>query len=158
MAGPWLIRKAAVRSGSIDRRSLVVGGWAASEAIRVESGPSASERVDEVNSPSFRKFFTSYALNHHLQKCYPCSRAVAHHRDNLVMASEPIKGTASYFPSIEKKYGRSIDAWLLMVRKRLPAKHMELVAILKNEHGMGHGHANALVAHAVQQMRGKPSG
>ncbi|MDB5712499.1 MAG: hypothetical protein JWL96_4569 [Sphingomonas bacterium] len=74
------------------------------------------------------------------------------------MASEPIKGTASYFPSIEKKYGRSIDAWLLMVRKRLPAKHMELVAILKNEHGMGHGHANALVAHAVQQMRGKPSG
>ena len=65
------------------------------------------------------------------------------------MAEEPAKGPASYFPSIEKKYGRPITEWQELVRQKLPAKHMELVAILKNEHGMGHGHANAVVAHTL---------
>ncbi len=27
------------------------------------------------------------------------------------------------------------------------AKHGEMVAMLKNDHEMGHGHANAIVAH-----------
>jgi hypothetical protein len=27
------------------------------------------------------------------------------------------------------------------------ARHSEMVAMLKNDHGMGHGHANAIVAH-----------
>jgi hypothetical protein len=63
-----------------------------------------------------------------------------------------VKGPASYFPSIEKKYGRPIEEWLDVVRamaaERPEAKHMELVTALKEEHGMGHGHANAVVAHA----------
>ncbi|GGD48139.1 DUF4287 domain-containing protein [Aurantiacibacter arachoides] len=61
--------------------------------------------------------------------------------------TEKTKGPASYFPSIEKTYGQPIDHWLAIIRARKPAKHMELVAMLKNEHGLGHGHANALVAH-----------
>ena len=61
------------------------------------------------------------------------------------------KGPASYFPSIEKKYGKPIEEWQSVVRQNLPAKHMELVAILKNEHGMGHGHANAIVAYVLAQ-------
>ncbi|GJE72034.1 DUF4287 domain-containing protein [Methylorubrum podarium] len=65
------------------------------------------------------------------------------------MSHEPIKGPASYFPSIEKKYARPIGEWQQLVRDRLPAKHMELVKILKEEHGMGHGHANAIVAHVL---------
>lgn len=69
------------------------------------------------------------------------------------MADEPIKGPASYFPSIEKKYGRPISEWKDVVRKHYPAKHMELVAVLKTDHGMGHGHANAIVAHTLAEDR-----
>lgn len=65
------------------------------------------------------------------------------------MADEPIKGPASYFPSIEKKYGKPIAEWQAIIRQRMPAKHMELVSMLKTEHAMGHGHANALVAHTL---------
>ena len=57
-----------------------------------------------------------------------------------------VKGPASYFPSIEKTYGKPIDHWM-KVLDGLPAqKHMEQVATLKSKHGLGHGHANALVA------------
>ncbi|WP_377839003.1 DUF4287 domain-containing protein [Bosea sp. UC22_33] len=67
------------------------------------------------------------------------------------MSEQSLKGPASYFPSIEKKYGRPIAEWKAMVRARLPAKHMDLVAMLKTEHGMGHGHANAIVAHTLAE-------
>lgn len=63
------------------------------------------------------------------------------------MASEEsAKGPASYFPSIEKKYGKPIAHWMEVLGKAGPLKHMELVNLLKNEHQLGHGHANALVA------------
>lgn len=65
------------------------------------------------------------------------------------------KGPASYFPSIEKTYGRPIAEWQEVVRKHYPAAHMQLVAVLKNEHGMGHGHANAVVAHTLAEDRPK---
>ncbi|MFE3204358.1 DUF4287 domain-containing protein [Embleya sp. NPDC055664] len=62
------------------------------------------------------------------------------------MSDKP-KGPAAYFPSIEEKYGRPIEEWLGLVRSSPLTKHMELVSWLKSEHGLGHGHANALVAH-----------
>ncbi|GGU75469.1 hypothetical protein GCM10010275_07240 [Streptomyces litmocidini] len=63
------------------------------------------------------------------------------------MSENAVKGPASYFPSIEKKYGRPVSEWLGVVRASPLATHMELVSWLKAEHGLGHGHANALVAH-----------
>jgi hypothetical protein len=65
------------------------------------------------------------------------------------MMTEKIKGPASYFPSIEKTYGRPIGEWQDLVQKHAPARHMELVNMLKSEHKMGHGHANAIVAHTL---------
>jgi hypothetical protein len=64
--------------------------------------------------------------------------------------TQKVQGPASYFPSIEKTYGRPIEEWQAIVRAApgygAGAKHMQLVALLKDEHRMGHGHANAIVA------------
>lgn len=57
-----------------------------------------------------------------------------------------VPGPRSYFPAIETTYGRSIAAWMTLLPDAGTTKHGELVNWLKAEHGMGHGHANALVA------------
>lgn len=59
---------------------------------------------------------------------------------------EKIKGPASYFPSIEKKYGFPVSHWFDLLKGKKDLKHMEMVTWLKSEHGLGHGHASALVA------------
>ncbi|GAA1220626.1 DUF4287 domain-containing protein [Kitasatospora nipponensis] len=63
----------------------------------------------------------------------------------------PLKGPASYFPSIEEKYGRPIEQWKEAIRTSPLTRHGELVGWLKSEHGLGHGHANALVAHTLAE-------
>jgi Domain of unknown function (DUF4287) len=62
-----------------------------------------------------------------------------------------VSGPASYFPSIEKKYGKPIAELKTLIRASGIAKHMEIVNWLKTQHGMGHGHANALVAHTLAE-------
>ena len=64
-------------------------------------------------------------------------------------AEEKVSGPASYFPSIEKKYGHPIQHWLDLVQQQKNKKHMEIVNWLKTEHQMGHGHANAIVAYVL---------
>ncbi len=63
------------------------------------------------------------------------------------------KGPASYFPSIEKKYGLPIAHWFDLLQSCAGMKHIEMVAWLKTEHGMGHGHANAIVAHWMASQK-----
>jgi hypothetical protein len=64
------------------------------------------------------------------------------------MSTEKVTGPASYFPSIEKKYGMPISHWKSLLTA-MPAgtRHSDMVAMLKTDHAMGHGHANAIVAH-----------
>ena len=61
--------------------------------------------------------------------------------------SEKAKGPASYFPSIEEKYGKPMEHWFKQLNKVKSKTHMEQVAFLKTEHEMGHGHANAMGAY-----------
>ena len=67
--------------------------------------------------------------------------------------NEKPKGPASYFPSIEEKYGHPIEYWLDIVRRLDGMKHMEMVSRLKTEHGLGHGHANAIVAYVLANSK-----
>jgi len=57
-----------------------------------------------------------------------------------------VTGPKSYFPSIERTYGQPIDHWMRELDTVGDLRHMEQVAFLKDTHGLGHGHANALVA------------
>ena len=62
-----------------------------------------------------------------------------------------VKGPASYFPLIEEQSGHLISYWKQAVRASQHSRHKELVEQLKDEHGMGHGHANAIVADTLSE-------
>ena len=71
----------------------------------------------------------------------------------MAAEGDKAKGPASYFPSIERTYGRPIGEWLDLIRTRSGEAHMQRVEWLKREHGMGHGHANAVVAHVMAEEK-----
>lgn len=74
----------------------------------------------------------------------------------VIAPGEKVKGPASYFPSIEKTYGRPVQEWIDLVAPRLEAgeAHMQVVEGLKAEHHLGHGHANAIVAWVKAKLAG----
>jgi hypothetical protein len=45
--------------------------------------------------------------------------------------------------------------WFDQIRDKLDLPHMAVVAFLKDTHAMGHGHANAIVAHQLAAKKGK---
>ena len=57
----------------------------------------------------------------------------------------PTQGPASSVPSIEQTYGRTIAEGQKIIAECGLQKHLAIVGHPKSEHGMGHGHANALV-------------
>ena len=44
---------------------------------------------------------------------------------DLPMAEKKVTGPASYFPSIEKKYGKPIEHWMKELKKVSKLAHME---------------------------------
>lgn len=65
--------------------------------------------------------------------------------------TERVTGPASYFPSIEKRYGKPVGYWLDLINASPLTRHKPLVDWLKADHGIGHGHATALVGYALAQ-------
>lgn len=70
--------------------------------------------------------------------------------------SEKVSGPASYFPSIERSYGRTIAEWKAAMRASGLQTNKQLVEWLKAEHGFGHGHAAAITHHFLNE--GTPRG
>lgn len=68
--------------------------------------------------------------------------------------TDKAKGPASYFPSIEKTYGQPIQHWFDQIAPLLDQPHMKIVDFLKATHALGHGHANAIVAHQLAKQKG----
>jgi len=60
---------------------------------------------------------------------------------------------ASYFPVIEKRYGKPMSHWHREMRKVSGLKYPEQMAFLQEQHGFSRAHANAL----VQYSRGSTS-
>jgi len=65
--------------------------------------------------------------------------------------NERLHGPATYFPSIEAKYGRTIKQWKAVMRASGLTSHKDLVEWLKREYGFGHGHATAITAHLLAE-------
>ena len=51
---------------------------------------------------------------------------------------------------LEEKTGKTLDAWVKIVRKENFAKHGQIISFLKSEHSFTHGYAN-LVAHKARE-------
>lgn len=71
------------------------------------------------------------------------------------MATDAIKSAMeSQMKNLEAKTGRKLDEWFRIVNESGLQKHGELVSMLKEKYGLGHGNANMLVHHAKQSHAG----
>ena len=61
---------------------------------------------------------------------------------------------ANQVANIEKSTGRTLAEWIEIVRASGLEKHGQAVAMLKSEHGMGHGNANLVVIKAREADAG----
>jgi len=63
------------------------------------------------------------------------------------------EGLRTQVRNIETRYGRPVDAWTELIRSSGLAKHGEIVAMLKSDHGMSHGDANRVALIALDAIR-----
>jgi hypothetical protein len=68
------------------------------------------------------------------------------------MAKSPEDGMASLHRNLLEKTGKSIDEWAGIARETGLAKHKEIVAHLKAEHGLSHGYTNQIALNALKAV------
>ena len=59
--------------------------------------------------------------------------------------------TATMIANYPARTGRSLDEWVALVRSSGPARHGEIMTLLKTEHGMSHGFANLVALTALKR-------
>ncbi len=64
-----------------------------------------------------------------------------------------VKGPTSYFPSIEARDGCTIGEWKAPMKASGLRTWKELMALLKEQHGMGPGHMNALDIDVLDDLK-----
>jgi hypothetical protein len=64
---------------------------------------------------------------------------------------------ANQVANLERSSGRSLAEWIEIVRASGIEKHGEAVAMLKRDHGIGHGNANLVVIKAREAAAGGPA-
>jgi predicted transport protein len=71
------------------------------------------------------------------------------------MATDTVKNAIdTQVKNLEEKTGKNLDEWIHIVNSSGLEKHGEMVAMLKEKHGMGHGYANMVVHLAKQSHAG----
>lgn len=64
--------------------------------------------------------------------------------------------TANQIANLERNTGKSMGEWIEIVRASGIEKHAAAVAMLKADHGLGHGYANLVVLRARETAKGGP--
>lgn len=74
------------------------------------------------------------------------------------MAKTPQEVEATMAANIKEQTGKSLDQWVKIAEKSKLAKHGEIVALLKGEHGVTHGYANLIAHKALKSDAGSAGG
>lgn len=70
------------------------------------------------------------------------------------MGKSPEEMIESMIANLAEKTGKSLDQWIVIARKSKLGKHGEIVAMLKSEHGLGHGYANLVAQRTLAAASG----